>query len=112
MLELARGLGREGAKVSVACPEASALAKHASAEAIPVVRMEKRGRVDIVAARTLGSLLLKGEFNVLHAHNGRTALVAALALQLAGRGRAVATQHFISPARAHRRGPTAIISKV
>lgn len=112
MLDLAEGLKREGVAVSLACPHGSVLASHAMAGAIPLVLVEKQGRIDIAAVRRLASLLSRGEIDLLHAHNGRTAFISALAIKLARRGRAVSTQHFISPARAHRRGPSAAGSRL
>jgi glycosyltransferase involved in cell wall biosynthesis len=61
--------------------------------------------------RTLARLLKTGAVDILHAHNGRTALLAAVAVRLAGRGRAVATQHFLEPAHLARRGVKALFSR-
>lgn len=45
----------------------------------------------------LADLLRNERYQILHAHNGRTAIQAALATRLAGRGRFVYTQHFLKP---------------
>ena len=58
----------------------------------------------------------KNEFDVIHAHNGRTHLLAALAVKHARRqgSRAVciATQHFLAPTRTTRTGPKAILANL
>ncbi len=45
----------------------------------------------------LANLLCNGRYQILHAHNGRTAFQAALAVCLAGKGRFAYTQHFLKP---------------
>jgi glycosyltransferase involved in cell wall biosynthesis len=55
--------------------------------------------------------LKTGTIELVHAHNGRTALLAAAAVKLAGTGRAVATQHFLAPAHVTRQGVKAIVSR-
>lgn len=104
MLDLARGLRAEGADVSVACPMPSPLAEKAGAEGFKVVSIQKRGLVDWAAVRTLRGLLRSGQIEIVHAHNGRTALSSALAVTLEGRGAAVATQHFLEPNHVTQRG--------
>ncbi len=54
--------------------------------------------------RALGAKLRSRSIDLIHSHNGRTALIAALAVVLAGRGRTVTTQHFLEPARTTRQG--------
>jgi glycosyltransferase involved in cell wall biosynthesis len=99
MLELARGLREMGLHVSIACPAAGPLAQKA-----------KGGLIDWAAVRTLRRLLKSNVVDVIHAHNGRTALSAALAVRLARRGRCVATQHFLEPNHASQKGPKAVIT--
>ena len=107
MLDLARGLRAAGAEVTVACPSPAALEDAARREDFPVLSIPKRGLVDMQAAWTLAGRLRSGATDVVHAHNGRTALAAALAVRLAGQGRCVMTQHFWSrtmpPSRDQRR---------
>jgi len=110
MLELARSLRDAGVQVTVACPSPGALAERAKAEALPVQIIPKQGLVDWNAARILAGLLKSGAADIVHAHNGRTALAAALAVRQAGRGQCVMTQHFLEPNHATQRGPKALVS--
>ena len=71
----------EGVRARIACPAASPLAERASVGGIPILPIEKRGLVDRDAIRVLRRLLQSGEIQIVHAHNGRTALSAALAVQ-------------------------------
>ncbi|MEA3212763.1 MAG: hypothetical protein QOE70_5820 [Chthoniobacter sp.] len=109
MLDLAFGLRAAGVNVRLACPWPSALAERAAG--LPVVEIQKRGLLDGAAIRTVVGLLKSGAIDLVHAHNGRTALLAAVAVKLAGRGRAVATQHFLEPAHVLRRGVKAFVSR-
>ena len=111
VLELARGLSHEQVRVSIICPPVSVLADSAAREGIPVIAIAKRGAVDLGAVRLLARHLADGTLDVIHAHNGRTALLAALALARAKRGHIVTTQHFIDPARTQRRGPIGVIAR-
>jgi len=110
MLDLARGLRAVGAAVSLACPSPSALEDAARKEDLPFLAVQKRGLLDRAAVRTLAGLLKSGAVDVVHAHNGRTALAAAVAVRRAGRGRCVMTQHFLEPNHATLRGPKALLS--
>jgi glycosyltransferase involved in cell wall biosynthesis len=112
MLELGRALHDLGEHVRIACPGDSPLAGRAAASGLPLIPIAKQGKVlDAAAVRTLRQLLRAGELDVVHAHNGRTALAAALAVRLAGRGRCVATQHFLEPCRTARTGPKSLVSR-
>lgn len=110
MMDLARGLTQIGAAVTVACPSPAKLEDAAQREKLPTLIIPKRGLVDWGAARTLARRLRSGQTDIVHAHNGRTALAAALAVRLAGRGRCVMTQHFLTPNHATQRGPKAAVS--
>src|SRR3712207_3484298 len=94
MLDLASGLRSQGVDVSIACPKPAPLFDKATANGIPVVAIQKRGLVDWAAIRILRRLLRSGQIDIVHAHNGRTALASAIAISLARRGRCIATQHF------------------
>jgi glycosyltransferase involved in cell wall biosynthesis len=111
MLELARGLAIEGVPVSLACSPGSPLAERAANEKLPIIAVEKRGGIDLRAVNALAAVLADGRIDVIHSHNGRCAFHAALAVKRAGRGSAVATQHFIDPARTLRRGPAGMLSR-
>jgi len=104
MLDLARGLRFAGMLPSLVSPRVSVLADRAKAEGIPHIAVEKGGFIDWAAIRTMREKLRSGEIEVIHAHNGRTALTAALAVKLERRGAYVLTQHFLIPSRATRTG--------
>jgi glycosyltransferase involved in cell wall biosynthesis len=110
--ELLDALRRQGVDVSVACPDPSPVADHARGRSIPVLALPKNGVLDVSAIRTLRRLLRSGEVDIVHAHNGRTALAAALAVRLAGRGRCVVTQHFLAPSHAGRSGLKGFLSRM
>jgi glycosyltransferase involved in cell wall biosynthesis len=112
MLDLAVGLRDLGVSVGVGCPRPSPLAERVAAAGLPVVAMAKRGLVDWSAIGTLWRLLRSGEVDLIHAHNGRTALQAALAVTLSGRGRCMMTQHFLEPSHATRGGLKGWLSHV
>ncbi len=104
MLDLGVELRALGVEPTLVCPAAGALATRGRAEGLPVRGLEKHAGIDLRAIRQLGRWLAAGDFDIVHAHNGRTALQASLALRWARRGALVATQHFLEPARARRRG--------
>ena len=110
MLDLARGLTTLGVGVTLACPSPAALEDAARREGLPTLTIAKRGLVDWNAARLLARRLRSGQTDIVHAHNGRTALAAALAVRLAGRGRCVMTQHFLTPNHATQHGLKAVFS--
>jgi glycosyltransferase involved in cell wall biosynthesis len=113
MLELARGLRDLGARPLIACPDASPLATRAAAADLPLLPIPKQGQfLDTAAVRTLRRALRAGEVDLVHAHNGRTALAASVAVRLTGRGRCISTQHFLAPSRADRKGPKSLASKL
>ncbi len=110
MLDLARSLSALGVAAAVACPSPAALEDAARRENLPTLPIPKRGLVDWRAARLLARRLKSGQTNIVHAHNGRTALAAALAVRLAGKGQCVMTQHFLEPNHATQHGPKAAVS--
>ncbi len=109
LLDLALGLSGIGVPVTLACPAESPLTARASALGVSVAPVP-RGRAG--EARAIESLrgFLCHDRSILHVHNGKTTLQAALALQLGGRGRVVKTQHFVSPAHASYTGLKASLS--
>jgi glycosyltransferase involved in cell wall biosynthesis len=111
ILALAGGLQRSGVNVQIACPIPSPLADRAAKENIPVEAISKCGTIDWRAARQLRRLVKSGEIQIIHAHNGRTSLAAAIALLGLKQGTLVVTQHFLEPAHARRRGAAAIFSR-
>ncbi len=110
MLDLAGALADLGVPVRVGCPAPSPLAEKVGMRGIEVVAIPKRGMVDFAAVKRIAGMLRSGEIDIVHAHNGRTHLAAALAVSRAGRGACVATQHFLFPSRVGRRGPKAWLS--
>jgi glycosyltransferase involved in cell wall biosynthesis len=112
MFDLAVGLHQRGIDVRVACPTPTPLAEKVVASGIEVVSIPKRGFVDQGAIGTLRDLLQSGTIDLVHVHNGRTALLGALALEFARTGRCVMSQHFVEPANVSRRGPMAAASKL
>lgn len=112
MLDLGRGLQDAGASVRIACPVPSVLNEKAPAYGIGILPIAKAGIIDLGAISSLRRLLTEGSVDVIHSHNGRTALTSALAVRLAGRGVAIATQHFLEPGRLSRRGPAAWASRI
>lgn len=105
LMELAHGLQQAGISLTLACPVPSVLADRASDLEINILPIPKRGAaIDWSATRVLRRLIRCGAADVIHVHNGRTALAAALAVRLANAGRCVMTQHFLNPAHSTRRG--------
>ncbi len=104
MLDLAIALRESGVAAALVCPSQGALAQRGRAASMPVFGLEKRSSVDGTVVHQLARLWRDGGYDVLHAHNGRMTFHAALARAVVGRGALVATQHFLTPARAERRG--------
>jgi len=108
--DLACGLAKAGENVAVGCPAAAPLRDLLKGHRIAQLSIEKVGALDRAAIRFLLPRLKSGEIDLIHTHNGRTAINAAIAIRLAGRGKLVMTQHFVSPARTTRRGPKKWVS--
>lgn len=107
ILDLGVELRALGVEPTLICPVHGMLAERGRGAGLPVRGVEDRGRVGLAAVRQLNRWLTTGTFNVVHAHNGRTAVQAALARRLVTqrrRGALVATQHFLEPTRAQRTG--------
>jgi glycosyltransferase involved in cell wall biosynthesis len=110
MFDLACALKDRGEQVAIACPTPAVLRDKSTAAGVEVVTIQKGGLIDWPAIRTLRRLLKTNAVDLIHAHNGRTALSAAIAVTLARRGRCVATQHFLQPNHASLHGPKAVLS--
>ncbi|MDD5351432.1 MAG: glycosyltransferase family 4 protein [Chthoniobacteraceae bacterium] len=102
--DLAWGMKQSGVDVCVACPPRSPLARQSAHNGIPILPIEKNGNADWQAVAVLARRLRSGELDLIHAHNGRTACLAAIAKTVAQRGRLVFTQHFLAPAHLARTG--------
>ena len=107
MLDLALGLQSHGVDVRLACPAASPLADRAAGLGVRVVPVPGAGAGGWRSLRILCGQL-PDDRSVLHAHNGRSALQAALAVRLVRRGRCVMTQHFLCPAHLSHTGVKAL----
>ncbi len=112
MLDLAHVLREIGVDAVLACPAESEMAAMAQQEGLPVCGLASRGWRALAATNTMRAKLRAGEWDLIHAHNGYAALLAAVARKLARRGALVATQHFIDPARTKRRGWRASLATV
>lgn len=108
--DLGLGLQDLGVSVRVACPPGSPLWKRARAGGLRTVAVARRGVGDPGTTLSLARALRRGSIDIIHAHNGRTGLAAVMAVRLAGRGKVVATQHFLEPAHAARTGLKARLS--
>lgn len=98
ILSLAEQLPAFDVDVRIASPACSVIAEQAARIGISHVAIEKSGILDPRAIWTLWRLLRSGEVDIVHAHNGRTALNAVTAQAFARQGYCVTTQHFIEPA--------------
>lgn len=112
IVTLAQGLKDCGVEVSLACPPESPVAKFAIQKQFDLVGIEKRRNFDLGAVSHLANLLRNGALDVIHAHNGRTAFLAAAAKTLARRGRCIATQHFLTPAHTQSKGMHGVMSRI
>ena len=111
LLDLAHVLREFGTNAQLVCPGRGELATLAREENLPVAGLESRGWHALAAVNTMRANLRAGRWDLIHAHNGRSALLAALARFLARRGALVTTQHFIDPARTKRRGWRAALAR-
>jgi glycosyltransferase involved in cell wall biosynthesis len=109
---LASALRRSSVNAIIGCPQASALETRAIAAGLPTMQIGSVGSGRLEPIRTLRKVLRSGAVDVVHTHNGRTSLAAAVAVRLAGRGRCVATHHFLQPARTARSGAKSVVSKL
>ena len=108
--DLALGLEAENVRVRVACPATSPLAQKVREIDGRVFPVARRGGYDPASVATLRRALLRREIDIVHAHNGRTALMGVLAVRSARRGRCILTQHFLRPAHVGQSGPKARLS--
>ena len=98
-------------EVTVATPPTSLLWNRARAAGLPTLAIARRGTWDSDTLQTLMRRVRRGACDVIHAHNGRTALWGALAVKGAGRGACVFTHHFIEPAHAQSGGALGQLKK-
>ena len=101
--DLADGLRQLGVELSVGCREGSPLAQRIFA-AGGAVELLDGSRFPMASIGRVQELLRCGAVDVVHAHNGVTAFLAAIARRNSKKGALVVSQHFIAPARLARRG--------
>jgi glycosyltransferase involved in cell wall biosynthesis len=111
MLDLALGLRALGVGVTLACPRPSILSEKADAASLSVLPIAKGGLIDRPAVTRLRRALASGEIDLIHSHNGRSMLSAALAVRLSPRGLCVATQHFLRPHHTTQAGLKGILAR-
>jgi L-malate glycosyltransferase len=92
---------------SVGCPAGTPVARAAAEVGVAVVDVPRGTRG---AIRVLRSIHRSAQFDVVHAHNGRTCLLNAVAAR-GTRTACVFTQHFLSPARVDRKGVRGWLSR-
>ena len=110
MLTLAVALQNQNQQVYVGCPNGSPLAIRCLESGISTAKIEKNGALDFKAAINLLTFVKQHSIDIVHVHNGRTALIARLAKCLYSPLKVVFTQHFIAPSSANRSGVSKIIS--
>ena len=104
ILDLALALRDQGCQPSIGCPSHSPLASYAAENGVQTIHIPERHVPLWLAVWRIKGLMDENRIDILHAHNGRTCLIAALALSFSNRGRFVVTQHFLKPARMSRGG--------
>ena len=112
VLDLGQSLVQAGAVVIIACPAASPLTPRCLAAGLTMLDVPSSLRHAARTVKILAAELRAGRVDIIHAHNGRTHLLAVAAVKWAGCGRVVATQHFLAPNRTGRRGPKAWLAGV
>ena len=110
MLTLAVALQNQQQKVYVGCPSGSPLETRCLDSVVSTAKIEKNGAVDSKAVIDLIKSVKQDNIDVVHAHNGRSALIARLAKIFCPRIKVVFTQHFIVPSSAKRSGVSKLIS--
>jgi glycosyltransferase involved in cell wall biosynthesis len=106
VLTLAKNL-KEHTNVSpiVGVTEGGELHMRCAAGNIPYRILPKTpGMFNLAGTIAVAKMLRNREVDVVHAHNGRTSLVAVCAKLLTRMGRVVVTQHFIEPDYVNRKG--------
>lgn len=113
ILDLAREMKRRGYEVSIICPPATLLAERACKEAVPFIPLNVSPAcsrlIDRAVIQQIETLFRSRALDIIHVHNGRCALLSALAIRAAGNGRCVLSQQFIDPAHTARRGMSALV---
>ncbi len=110
MLTLAVALQNQDQQVYVGCPNGSPLAIRCLDSRISTAKIEKNGAFDFKAVVDLVTFVKQNSVDIVHAHNGRSALIARFAKFLCPTLSVVFTQHFIAPSSAGRSGISKLVS--
>jgi len=111
ILDLGVSLTAQRINTKIGCPVPSPLSERAAAQGIDTIALAKQGPIGFVTVQRLRKVLWSKQVDLIHAHNGRTAFQAALAIRLAGRGKLIVTEHFLQPNRISRSGLRRIVSR-
>lgn len=112
MLTLSVGLKRAGHEVCVGSPSGSPLADRCGVLGIDTMDVAKIGFIDFIAASKCIRHIHKKSIDLLHVHNSRTAIIAAIVKVFLPGIKVVLTQHFIKPTHVGRRGLERLLSYV
>lgn len=104
LVDLEKGLRRWSVPVVVVCPPGTPLEDSVLRNGGRVRTLRSKGRHLAEALWSVRRWVNQREVDILHVHNGRTALLGALAMHGTGLTALMASQHFIDPARTQRRG--------
>jgi glycosyltransferase involved in cell wall biosynthesis len=110
MITLAVALQNQQQQVYVGCPSGSPLETRCVDSGISTAKIEKSGAIDFKAVMDLLAFAKENSIDIVHAHNGRSALIARLAKFLSPTIKVVFTQHFIAPSSASRSGLSKMVS--
>jgi glycosyltransferase involved in cell wall biosynthesis len=110
MLTLAVALQNQDQQVYVGCPSSSPLAVRCLDSRISTTKIDKNGAIDFKAVLDLVAFVKRNSIDIVHAHNGRSALIARLAKFLCPTLKVVFTQHFIAPSSSSRSGVSKLVS--
>src|SRR4051812_38856111 len=81
---LARQLPRFGCEVGFACVKPKRFPNARETKTAPLVEMPMRGRFDFRIVKRIAEIVRSEDYDLIHAHTPRTALVGRLAAQRAG----------------------------
>lgn len=110
MLTLAVALQNQQQQVYVGCPSGSPLETRCVDSGISTAKIEKSGAIDFKAVMDLVTFVKQNSVDIVHAHNGRSALIARFAKLFCPTLLIVFTQHFIAPSSASRSGSLRLVS--
>ncbi len=102
LVDLERGLRRCAVPVVVVCPPGTPLEESVLRNGGRVRALDCRGHHGPEAVWRMRRWIQHGELDILHAHNGKTALMGSLARFGSESVALVVSQHFIHPARSQR----------